>query len=130
MVMKYAKEEGFSIECIEVDTFIGLYQERMILEDEEARNSYEHIRRIESKADFVLLDDVGREHVGDSGWANHIVFNTLRFRSNRKLPSIITSNLNLPGLTERYSQGLVSLLHEVTEIIMIEGEDYRCRKAN
>jgi len=127
MIMKCAKEEGDSIECIEASTYIEMHQQRMILDGEDELEVHQHIRRIQ-RVKLLLLDDIGREHVGDSGWANTIIFNTLRFRYNRCLPFLVTANLSLDGLTDRYSQGLTSILHEVTEFIVIEGEDARCRK--
>jgi len=131
MVLKYAQEEGFSIESIAAATYIDLHYDQMVYskhdEDEEYR-THQHIQRIQSQTDFVLFDDVGREHSGQSEWSNHILFNALRFRSDRCLPFLVTSNLTPTALNERYTEGFLSLLREVTTVLIIEGEDFRCRK--
>lgn len=79
-------------------------------------------------ADFLLLDDVGREHESASGWSDDKVFNLLRFRHNRCLPTILTTNVPIEQLEERYTEGMRSFLQEATVIIPMEGEDYRWTK--
>jgi DNA replication protein DnaC len=131
MVLKEAQAQGHSIESVELSTYIDLHQERMMLsrsdpEGDEIQVVNQHIRKIRGKTDFVLFDDMGREHAGDSGWSNHILYDTLRFRSNRNLPFLITTSLPISRLDDRYTEGFSSLLHEVTELIVIEGKDFRC----
>jgi hypothetical protein len=55
------------------------------------------------------------------------LFDTLRFRFNRGLPFLLTSNLGLPELRDRYSEGMTSLLKEATTIVGISGQDYRAK---
>ena len=89
----------------------------------------DHIRRIIGKtrlrADFVLFDDVGQEYESASGWSNSQFNDVLRFRFNRGLPSILTSNLPVAEWAKRYSDSMASFLHEATTIVALTGEDFR-----
>jgi DNA replication protein DnaC len=123
-------EEKYSIESITADSFIDLHQTTMNKDVEADRRSKAHqqIRRIKSGVDFVLFDDLGREHLGTTDWSSHLLFNMLRSRSNRRLPFLLTSNLDLTEMAERYDEGFISLLREDTDIIVLEGEDFRCKE--
>jgi len=131
---------GYRIGCVELSTYINMYL-RMFqlgkLEDDEVTDLIDRIAYLEGRtrlgvkgATFLLLDDVGREHESTSGWSNDRVFDLLRYRHNRNLPTIITTNAPLPKMEERYSEGLTSFLREATIIIHMEGEDYRWRGAS
>jgi DNA replication protein DnaC len=124
-------DKRYLIESITADSFIGLHQATMNkdVEADQRSEAHQEIRRIES-VHFVLFDDVGREHLGATDWSSHLLFNVLRYRSNRRLPFLVTSNLSLVELKERYDEGFTSLLHGDTDIIVMEGEDFRCRRDN
>lgn len=142
LALKAAEDKGYRIEAIEFSSVVDLIKERFVLQDlvrvgdENALDRYpgvtDHIRRIQGSskrpADWVLLDDVGREYESNSGWSSEQLFDLLRFRYNRGLPFIITTNYPLPELDTRYGGvGMVSLLTEATELIFMGGEDYRTR---
>ena len=134
MVLKEAQHKGFTIESIELSTYIKLHHDRIMYAEQDNGDALDktltQIRRIRSKTDFVLLDDVGREYDGGSGWATQILFDTLRFRYNRKRPFLVTTNLPVDSLDERYTEGLTGLLSEVTKIILLKGDDFRAPRAD
>lgn len=134
-VMGEAKGAGYKIECIELSSYIDMHLE-MFRVNARLRDGYEEdqersfdldqrLRYIKGGADFLLLDDLGREHESQSGWSNERVFDLLRFRFNRRLPTLITTNLPFPELNQRYTEGLSSFLLEATILVGVEGEDYR-----
>jgi DNA replication protein DnaC len=136
-VMSAVDEASYKYECIELDSYIGMYKEKFSLSTRISKYGYdedgdqaleldERIRCVERYAQFLLLDDLGRETESHSGWSNHQVFNLLRYRYNRDAPTIITTNLPFPELDARYTEGLSSFLHEATILVVMEGEDYRC----
>jgi DNA replication protein DnaC len=135
-VLSAADEAGYRCECIELSTYIDMYHEKFSLSarlkagyDADYERDYdldERLRYIERQAQFLLLDDLGRETESQSGWSNHRVFNLLRYRHNRGLTTIVTTNLPFRELDARYTEGLASLLHEATILVVVEGEDYRC----
>jgi DNA replication protein DnaC len=130
----------YKIECIELSTYIDLHLEMFRVNgrlrngfDEDQERSYEldeRIRYIQMGARFLLLDDIGREHESESGWSNQQVVDLLRFRHNRLLPTLITTNVPLPELDLRYGEGLSSFLREATVVVWMDGEDYRVVNAD
>lgn len=144
MVINHARNLEYRVEAIELASYVDLHKEKWSLHDllahgqDDVIDSYiqvrSHIRFIKGhltrSADWVLFDDVGREFPSESGWSQNELFDTLRFRWNRGLPFLLTSNLTLTDLEDRYTEGLTSFLNEATEIILVEGDDYRWRKGS
>jgi DNA replication protein DnaC len=135
-VMREAMGSGYRIECIELSSLIELHLEMFNVNarlkqgyEEDYERSFEldaRLRYIQMKARFLLLDDLGREHESVSGWSNQRVFDLLRYRHNRCLPTIITTNLPFAELDTRYTEGLSSFLRGATTVVVMQGEDYRC----
>lgn len=142
IVLNEASHRGYRIEAIELSMYVALYKTSFALhnlmkaadDDDEIVNEYvqtrQHLRRIQglskrSAADWVLFDDVGREFPSESGWSQHEFCDTLRYRWHRGLPTLVTSNLPMKALDERYGEGLSSVLMEATQVILVDGEDYR-----
>lgn len=136
-VLTAANDAGYRIECIELSSYIDIYMEKFSLSarlnsDEDGERAFkldkldERLRYIERQSQFLLLDDLGRETESRSGWSNHQVFNLLRYRHNRNMVTIVTTNLSFPELDEQYTPGLSSFLREGTVLVAMEGEDYRC----
>ena len=126
-------------------SYVALHKDKFALQrlikgdsDDGVVDSYvstrRHIRYIQGhssrSADWVLFDDVGREFPSDSGWSQGEFFDTIRFRWNRNLPTLLTTNLPLAELERRYTEGLTSLLQESTQVILVEGDDFRWSMAN
>jgi DNA replication protein DnaC len=143
LVLKEAKARNYRIEAIEFTALVELVKKQYTLAsfgkngNEEAQDEWyrieEHVRRIKggakrTAADWVLLDDIGREYESGSGWSANQLFDLTRFRYNRGLPFLLTSNCGEDQLDQRYTEGLVSFLHEATEVIYIGSEDYRTRE--
>ena len=133
IVMGAAKNTGHKIECIELATYIDLYLEAIrgpvedAIDADRNRRAWDHLRRIE-KVHFLFVDDLGREHESASGWSNERIFDLMRYRHNRCLPTLITTNLPLPELNLRYSEGMSSHLHGSSLFVVMDGEDYRAGK--
>lgn len=145
IVLNEADHRGYRIEAIELAIYVNLHKDQFTLgqlmkrsDDDHVVDQYvktrQHVRYIQgvSKhcADWLLFDDVGREFPSQSGWSQNEFFDTLRCRWNRQLPTLLTTNLPVTELEHRYTEGLSSLLMESTDIIVMEGDDYRCRKVN
>jgi DNA replication protein DnaC len=138
IVIKAAQDLEYRVEAIELASYVNLHKEKFGFlkifssDRDDVIDTFlqirTHIVYIQGHADLVLFDDVGREFPSESGWSQNEFFDTLRFRWNRCLPSLLTSNLPLSDLEQRYTEGLTSLLREATEIILVKGDDYRCRK--
>lgn len=80
-------------------------------------------------AQILVIDDVGKELMQTGGFNNEFSRQTLdgliRARVQQSRPTIITTNMDLDGLTVNYGAPLVSLLTECMEPIHVMGNDYR-----
>jgi DNA replication protein DnaC len=70
----------------------------------------------------LVLDDIGKEHAGLSGWQKNMLHHLLRTRYNNGLPTIITTNVELndwAGLygdaTESFARGAFAYLPVVSQ---------------
>lgn len=136
MVLKTAREQGHSIECIEFATYIGLYKDKFEL-SAMVKTGYAYVEDVERMShlkaqiegiearQFLLLDDIGREHESASGWSNEMLFDLLRFRYGRARPTIMTTNFKEEVLNHRYTEGFSSFLRESCQIVVVDGPDYR-----
>lgn len=89
------------------------YNNKGITEDE----LLEAIQRVE----LLVLDDIGAEH--HTGWVNSKLFEILDDRSGKS--TIYTTNLNSKDLRLRINERNVSRMMENTEVINMNGRDYR-----
>lgn len=139
VVLKEAKAAGLRIECLTMSMYIqmnhDLFDAKMLIQagwDDRAGEYLEQSRRLRAaqgrlkkSTQMLLLDDIGREHESGSGWSNEQLFDLLRNRYFRKLPTIFTTNWKLGGLQERYGEGFSSVLQQATQIVNLNAEDYR-----
>lgn len=85
--------------------------------------------KIRSRYDFIVLDDVGKEHATRSAWAEDELDLLLRHRYNRGLPTIITSNQRVSEWGFRYSDSMESFLAEAFVPVVAIGDDYRFQRS-
>jgi len=78
-------------------------------------------------ADLLILDDLGAEF--NSPFNLSAVYNIIDTRCNRGKATIISSNLNLAELEERYSRRLVSRLISLFTYLRFIGRDVRQLKS-
>ena len=76
--------------------------------------------------DLVIIDDLGTELT--NAFTNTHLFSILNERSLRKKPVIISTNLSLEGLKERYSERIFSRLTNAFTFRKLSGSDIRIRK--
>jgi DNA replication protein DnaC len=72
-------------------------------------------------APLIILDDLGVEN--PSGWAQEKLFQLLNFRHSRRLPTIITTNVDLESLDPRIRSRLLD--DSVIRRVRISAPDYR-----
>jgi DNA replication protein DnaC len=75
--------------------------------------------------DFLLLDDLGKEHPGKSGFSDRVLENLLRVRSASHLTTFITTNMSHEGLKQRYKKSMLEVMKENTLPVRVEGKNYR-----
>lgn len=75
------------------------------------------------EADVLVLDELGLSRNTD--WENKKLYSILDSRYERRLPTIITTNLNLEDFQHLEYGRIHSRILEMCRIIKIEGTDYR-----
>lgn len=77
-------------------------------------------------ADVLMIDDLGSEPLMQNVTVEQL-FNLLNERQNRRLATIISSNLTMPELQSRYTERIASRLRDRSSwmVIALEGKDIR-----
>ncbi len=78
------------------------------------------------QADLLILDDLGAEF--DTPFYTSTIYNIINTRLNRSKPSIISTNLDYPGIRSRYEERIVSRLFAEYECLQFVGTDIRLLK--
>lgn len=79
-------------------------------------------------AHLVILDDIGKEHHTNSGWAEDSFDLLLRKRVALGRPTIMTSNIPLSRWDNQYSEAMQSFVYEAGEVIeIVQATDERRR---
>ena len=118
------------LEAIELDrksdVAFGDDQHDLLLRWEE--NS-ERRRYLREELPLLVVDDLGKEHATKSGHVEYALDVMLRERFDRGLVTVVTSNLALKDIRRRYGDPMASFIHEATNVLWIDGEDARLRRA-
>lgn len=97
--------------------------------DEEAAAEYMQVektlQRIRTQIKVVLIDDIGKEHITTTGYAQNQIERMVRARGNRGLPTIITTNLSGSELAEHYGESFSSYMLQVCVPVVVGGKDFR-----
>lgn len=78
-------------------------------------------------AELLVIDDLGTEQ--STEWSASKVFTIIDSRYRNKLPTIITTNLNVEMLSDRYGERTIDRVIEMCTIIEHKGESLRQGKA-
>ena len=78
-------------------------------------------------ADFLVLDDVGAEF--SNSFTVSALFNLVNTRLQRSLPTLISTNLTIKGIADRYGERFVSRIVGCYRIQGFLGQDIRQQKA-
>lgn len=74
-------------------------------------------------ADLLIIDDLGTEE--DNKWTRAIIYQIVEKRNNSRLPLIITTNMSINKIVERYDYRTFSRLKEMCFFIENTGRDIR-----
>ncbi|WP_423244953.1 ATP-binding protein [Hathewaya massiliensis] len=80
-----------------------------------------------SNADLLIIDDLGTEQ--DTIWSRPKIYNILDSRYRNSLPLIITTNLPLRELENRYEKRTYDRLLEMCTPVLNDGKSIRVEKA-
>jgi DNA replication protein DnaC len=83
------------------------------------------LKYISETGELLILDDVGAEKFTE--WSIEILYKIINERYEKKLNTIIISNLSLSELAQRVGDRITSRIAEMCEIKKITGEDKRIK---
>lgn len=96
-------------------------------DDDVIQEAYSTIDRIE-QVRWLILDDVGKEHVTGSRHVEDELDALLRMRYDASRPTIMTSNTPVTEWHTRYSAAMESFLYEAFLVVGVGGPDWRKRR--
>lgn len=80
-------------------------------------------------ADFLFIDELGKEHFTEKGYLNTRLEALLKNRYDNAFPTLLASNLGEKDLFELYGPTIASMLTGKYKTVEMLGGDYRARKA-
>lgn len=117
---KYLLRAGWNVQCTSLGDIVEAIQNSWS-EADAGEPVLERYRR----ADFLFIDDVGKEHRGQSGFVQTVFDNLIRTRTQHRLPTFITTNHTKSELEDTYGGSVVSLLEGKIIPIVVNGRDIR-----
>jgi len=75
--------------------------------------------------DFLLVDDLGKEHHGESGFSDRFFEGLFRERSENRLTTWVTSNAKADALEVRYKRSMLEVIKEIMVPLKVDGVDWR-----
>lgn len=119
VLAKEARRRGASALFITAESLRTAVLEKEMFEDDQL--TVDRARQV----DFLVLDDLGKEHSGESGFAERLFENLLRERSAHRRSTVVTTNMNQDDLTKRYKLSMMEVVKESLIPIHVEGENRR-----
>lgn len=78
-----------------------------------------------SDVDGLVIDDLGKEYSGESGYIEKVFDNLIRERTGQKKITIITTNVSPDRLDRKYKKSMIKGMFGAIFPILVEGYDYR-----
>ncbi len=127
-MVREAEAKGYSTCFIPMYSLVMWAMNRFRLEDgSEAQKEWFRFQHYLYECDVLVLDDAGRDRKSPSGYVDDEIDGMLRHRGNWLMATHITSNLPVEEWSVRYNPAMASHLHEVCQIIDVQGTDDRTR---
>lgn len=115
IIGKYALRFGYSVLFTEMQKLRNIWLKK----DSELSEFELRLKENADKVDFLIIDDLGNEYIGNSGAQLYEVDLLLRVRKSKKLVTIITTNLpeetlekDVVDIRKKYNERIASLLKE------------------
>jgi len=75
--------------------------------------------------DVLVIDDLGKEHPGETGFTERLFENLFRERSAARKTTFVTTNMDLDKMSERYKPSMLEVMKETVYPIQAKGESQR-----
>lgn len=121
IAMKYLARSNWSVFCTSLGEIVETIQKSWNNDDEDSRDFLGKCR----SRDFLLIDDVGKEHRGGSGFVQTVFDNLIRYRVQHRNPTFLTTNHTKTELEAAYGGSVISLLEGKILPVTVNAEDHR-----
>lgn len=119
IVMKYLVRARWDVYCTSLGEIVETIQRSWKNDDE-----YDLISKAR-RVTFLFIDDIGKEHRGQTGFVERVFDNLIRYRVQHRLPTFLTSNYTRSELEAGYGESAISLLEGKLIPITLNGDDHR-----
>lgn len=124
IIMKYLVRARWDIYCTSLGEIVEYIQQSWNNRDIDRLGEGDFLERCRT-ADFLFVDDVGKEHRGQSGFVQTVFDNLIRYRVQHRFPTFLTTNLTKSELKGTYGESVMSLLEGKLLPVTVMGDDYR-----
>lgn len=125
IIMKYLLRAQWSVYTTSLGEIVENLQRSWKDDDNEQLDAF--TKRCRESA-FLLIDDVGKEHRGKTGYVQTVFDNLIRYRVQHRLPTFLTTNLTRSELEGTYGESAMSLLEGKLVTVVVNGKDYRANE--
>lgn len=77
------------------------------------------------RVDFLLLDDLGKEHSGSTGFSERLFEDLVRERSSQKRAIFLTTNQDTKEMVDHYKVSMIEVLKETVVPVRVQGPNRR-----
>lgn len=113
LLLKEARRQGFtSLFCRAFDI------KDLVIENKNIKND---IRKV----DLLVIDDLGKEYSGESGFVERICDGIFRERGGDMKPTIVTSNMSPKMIKDKYKTSMIEGMSESIIPVKFASENYR-----
>lgn len=123
-IANYLLDNMLPIICVNIDSLLNRIKETYNSWGKEAE---EDVLKTLCNADLLIIDDLGTEQNTD--WTKTKIYNILDSRYRNGLPLIITTNLSIQELENRYEKRTYDRLLEMCTPVLNTGSSIRVEKA-
>lgn len=124
IVLKYLVRARWNVFATSLGELVEVIQQSWKGTDLQKQNAIALQSRCRT-TDFLLIDDVGKEHRGQSGFVQTVFDNLIRYRVQHRLPTFLTTNLTKTELEGTYGESVMSLLEGKLLPVVVNGKDHR-----
>jgi DNA replication protein DnaC len=123
------KQERFPVYFIQLAELIALHirsfkMHDMVMKGMQDAEAYlaldQLLQDLENKVEVLVVDDVGKEHRTQSGFAEDAFDLLVRTRHNKGLRTIYTTNLPLYRWGDQYSESMRSLIERSSRVVTFD----------
>ena len=119
-------QAGYSVVYTTVQRMMDFLEGEKFARDTQTREKFFGATDTYLDCDLLILDDLGTEL--STAFTSAALFNILNTRLVEERPAIISTNLELPEITARYSQRMASRLIYGYKVLRFAGKDIRYMK--